>query len=99
LIRRWPVALTLIMTPLAACAAAPDPPDVGFACAYGRGFEVRYAGSGASVTITGGVYELARGASSIGRRFTSPAVTLLIDDESASLVVDGEPRYIRCRKL
>jgi hypothetical protein len=99
LIRRWPIALALIMTPLAACAAAPDPPHASFACAYNRGFEVRYAGSGASVTTTGGVYELAHGASSLGRRFTSPAVTLLIDDDSASLVVDGEPRYVRCRKL
>jgi len=89
------------MAPLAttACAAAPDAPDAVFACAHDRRFEVRYTGADARLMTVHGAYELSHGASSIGRRFASRAATLVIDDDNASLVVDGEPRYVRCRKL
>jgi len=87
------------MTPLSACAAASDVPDATFACANDMRFEVRYADAEAQVTTAGGVHALAQRSSSIGRRFASAAATLLVDDDSASLVVDGEPRYVRCRRV
>jgi len=101
LIHQWRATLALIVMGFAAgaCAATPDAPDAVFACAHDRRFEVRYTGADARLMTVHGVYELSHGASSIGRRFASRAATLVIDDDNASLVVDGEPRYVRCRKL
>lgn len=93
------LALVTLTFVTAACAAAPDAPATVFACAHDRRFEVRYTGADARLMTVHGAYELSHGTSSIGRRFASHAATLIVDDDNASLVVDGEPRYVRCRKL
>lgn len=90
--------MSLCFAPLAAgCAAARDPPGTVYACANNLGFEVRYAETLALVTTAKSNYSLPQIESSIGRRYTSATAALMVDDDSASLVIDGEPRYLRCR--
>lgn len=92
--------MALCAAPLAAgCGAARDPPDAIYGCANNLGFEIRYADTLAHVTTAKGSYALSQTESSIGRRYASSAATLVVDEDSASLVIDGEPRYLRCSMI
>lgn len=89
--------MALSLASLAAgCGTALDPPDAVYGCANNLGFEVRYADTMAHVKTAKASYALAEIESSIGRRYASSKATLVIDEDAASLVIDGEPRYLRC---
>ena len=92
------IVLSLCLPPLAiGCGVARDPPDAIYGCANNLGFEVRYADTLADVTTATRNYALSQVESSIGRRYTSAIAALVIDGDAASLVIDGEPRYLKCR--
>lgn len=98
MIRLRSIVMSLCLAPLAAgCGVAREPPDAVYGCANNLGFEVRYADTLAHVTTARGNYALSQIESSIGRRYTSAIAALVVDEEAASLVIDGEPRYLKCR--
>lgn len=72
------------------------PATTRFACDGGITFEVSYVRGGAWVTTAGGRWLLRQGRSSIGRRYSSPSATFILDDDRAALVgLPGGP-FRRC---
>lgn len=101
--RRFPLVrslalglLLLSIMPATARTTRVAPPATRFACEGGVAFNVAYVRGGAWVTTSGGRWFLPQARSSIGRRYTSPIATFILDQDRAALVgLPGGP-FQRC---
>lgn len=79
----------LILLPLVSNCAGPEAkpfsPNRTFLCANGVTFRTEASDKGIRVITSEAIYELSFGRSSIGRKFASDSVTLIIDEDSAVL--------------
>lgn len=73
-----------------------------FVCANNSSFSVAMSERAATVRTSGTAFQLPRKPSSIGQKFASPGVTLIIDGHFAALIGTKLPRFDQCytdRKL
>lgn len=93
--------LTGIVAPASGTAAVAEPSGAGlwvhYRCAAAKEFSVSRTAAAATVRSVAGTLRLIRGRSSIGQRYGSPAATLILDGEFASLVWKGAERFRDCR--
>jgi hypothetical protein len=93
-----PLAAFAVLAPGAAPAAAAGAgePWVRYRCAAAKEFTVSRTAEVATVRSAEGTLRLARGSSSMGQLYGSPAATLIIDGDFAALVWKGASRFRDC---